>query len=255
MKQVKIGNLQFSKVMCGTNPFYARSHFSEARNAEYRARFGVRRIEQMIRHCISKGVNAVETSASERILRIVQQIRATTETDIHLVGSTRIDKTSGMKSHGEKLSFLIQNGAGICLIHSQYVDRPRRQDTIRGLDRFVDRIHEAGLLAGISTHEVDTVELCEKKNYGIDVYMFPLNPLSFAHEKYTGNETVQQRIDIVLGVPKPFILIKALAAGRIPPADGLQFVAENSKPNDLLSIGFGAEEEIDECIQFVEKYF
>ena len=255
MKQVKIGNLQFSKVICGTNPFYARSHFSDARNAEYRARFGVRRIDQMIRHCLNKGVNAVESSANERILRIVQQIRATTDTDLHLVGSTRIDKTSEMVSHDEKLSFLIQNRADICLIHAQYVDRPRKQDSIAGLDRFVDRIHEAGLLAGISTHRADTVELCEKKDYGIDVYLFPLNLADLAYKEYKGNETVQQRIDIVLGVPKPFILMKTLGAGRIPPDEGLQFVAENSKPNDLVSIGFGTEEEIDECIQIVEKYF
>jgi hypothetical protein len=184
---------------------------------------------------------------------IVQKLRETK--DLHFVGSTRIDQTSEMKSHNVKLAYLIQNRATICVIHSQYVDRPRKQDTIGGLQRFVDMIHEAGLLAGISTHSVDTIELCEKKNYGIDVYMFPLNPLSFAHEHYTGNETVRERIDIVLGVSKPFILMKMLGAGRIPPEEGLPFVAENSKPNDVLSIGFGTEEEIDECIQIVEKHF
>ena len=37
MKRVNIGDLAFSKVICGTNPFYGHSHFSEARNAEYLA--------------------------------------------------------------------------------------------------------------------------------------------------------------------------------------------------------------------------
>ena len=39
MKHVTIGGIQFSKVICGTNPFYARSHFSAAKDAEFRARF------------------------------------------------------------------------------------------------------------------------------------------------------------------------------------------------------------------------
>ncbi len=35
MKYVEIGNVRFSKVICGTNPFLGRSHFSAARDAEY----------------------------------------------------------------------------------------------------------------------------------------------------------------------------------------------------------------------------
>jgi hypothetical protein len=62
-------------------------------------------------------------------------------------------------------------------------------------------------------------------------------------------------VNLVRGVDKPFILIKALAAGRIPPDEGLHFIAENSKPNDLVSLGFGNEGEITESIRFIEKYF
>ena len=111
------------------------------------------------------------------------------------------------------------------------------------------------MLAGISTHRIDTVELCEKMDLGIDVYMFPLNLSGFVYEQYDGDETPQQRADLVRSVQKPFILIKALGAGRIPPAEGLQFVAENMKPIDLVSIGFGTEEEIDETVEEIEKHF
>ena len=68
-------------------------------------------------------------------------------------------------------------------------------------------------------------------------------------------EDVQERINIVRNTPKPFILIKALGAGRIPPDEGFQFVAENAKPNDLLSIGFGMEDEVSEAVELVEKLF
>ena len=153
------------------------------------------------------------------------------------------------------MAFLIENQAEVCGIHAQYVDRPRKGDTIGGFNRLIDKIHDAGLLAGISTHRVDTVELCERQGYGVDTYLFPLNLSGFVYPGYEGTDTVQERIDIVRNTPKPFILIKTLGAGRIPPSEGLQFIAEHAKPNDLVSIGFGTEDEVTESVEIAERLF
>jgi len=255
MKKIVIGNQSFSKVLCGTNPFYGHSHFSVARNAEYLARFDDQGIERTIRECIRRGVNTVESSANRRIVSILSTLRDGSPQPIHLVGTTRIDETSDMKSHQQKLSFLIENRAAICVVHSQYVDRSREAGSIEGLAPLIEKIHEAGLLAGVSTHRVRTIELCETQRYGIDTYMFPLNMSGFAYHGYDGNESVQERVDVVRGVSKPFILIKALGAGRIPPKEGLQFLAENAKPNDLISLGLASEQEIDESLGLIEAMF
>jgi hypothetical protein len=255
MKQVAIGNVVFSKVLCGTNAFYGHSHFSEARNAEYRNRFDDAAIERVIRRCLSLGINTVESCANERIASLLSWLRGNHPEPIHFVGSTRIDETSDIKSHQEKLSFLIEYRAEICVIHAQYVDRPRKGDAIEGLAPLIEKIHEAGLLAAISTHRVQTVELCEKLGYGIDTYLFPLNLSGFVYPGYEGTESVRERIDLVRHTAKPFILIKTLGAGRIPPDEGLHFLAENAKPNDLISVGFGTEDEVSETVAIVEKLF
>jgi len=255
MKQVTIGDLNFSKVICGANPFYGHSHFSEARNVEYRRRFDDETIERTIRRCIGLGINTVESSANERIISILSRLRDKNSEPVQFVGSTRIDETSDIKSHQQKLSLLIEGRAEVCVIHAQYVDRPRKGDSIGGLARLVDKIHAAGLLAGISTHQVATVELCEQQGYGIDTYLFPLNLCGFVYPGYKGTETVQERVDVVRCTPKPFVLIKTLGAGRIPPDEGLQFIGENAKPEDLVSIGFGTEDEVSEAVELVEKLF
>jgi hypothetical protein len=255
MKEVAICNIVFSKIICGTNPFYGHSHFSAARNAEYLGRFDDETIERTIRRCISLGINAVESCANERIVSILSRLRDKNPEPIHLVGSTRIDETSDMKSHQQKLAFLIENRAEVCVVHAQFVDRPRKGDSIRGLPQLIEKIHDAGLLVGISTHRVETVELCERQGYGIDTYLFPLNSSGFVYPGYEGTESVQDRINVIQNIPKPFILIKILGAGRIPPDEGLQFIAENAKPNDLISIGFGTEDEVSETLELVEKFF
>jgi len=255
MKHVTIGSRSFSKVLCGANAFWGHSHFSEARSAEYLRYFNDETIERTIRHSITLGVNAVESCANERIVSILSRVRKGNLAPIHFVGSTRIDETSELKSHQQKLSFLIQNRTDICVVHAQYVDRPNKGDSIGGLEEMIDKIHAAGLLAGISTHQVATIELCENRNYGIDTYLFPLNVSGFVYPGYKGRETVQERVNIVRAVAKPFILIKALAAGRIPPSEGLPFIAENAKANDLISLGFGTEDEASESLKLVEALF
>ena len=228
---------------------------SDARDAEYLGRFDDEMIERTIRRCVSLGVNTVESCGNERIIAILSRLREGNPDPIHFVGSTRIDETSDIRSHQQKLTFLIENRAEVCVIHAQYVDRPREEDRIGGLQRLIDKIHDAGLLAGISTHRVDTIELCERQGYGVDIYLFPLNLSGFVYPGYKGTETVQERVDVVQNTPKPFVLIKTLGAGRIPPSEGLPFIAQNAKSTDLISIGFGTEDEVTEYVELAEKLF
>ena len=158
-----------------------------------------------------------------------------------------------MKSHQVKLKYLIDNGADICIIHSQYVDRPNSGDEIKGLQSMIDKIHKAGLLAGISTHKNSTIELCEKK-YDLDVYLYPMNMLGFVYPEYEGKETVRERLELIKDTDKQFIIMKTLAAGRISPLVGLKFVLDNIKENDIISLGLGSIEEAKESIEIVDKY-
>ena len=254
MQKIAIGGAFFSKVVCGTNAFYGRSHFSEARDIEYSTRCDDTYVKRVLAKCMEFGVNAIESSANERILQIMSDLRAHDQTPLKFIGSTRVDQTSLMKSHQEKFRFLIENKADICVIHSQFVDRPRKAAEIRGLERFVQKIHAAGLIAGISTHRISTVELCENQGYGIDVYLFPLNMTGFVYPGYDGRDTIAERIRIIQDTPKPFILMKTLGAGRIPPIEGLQFVLENCKPSDIITLGLGSIEEAEESLDFVREY-
>lgn len=251
MKKVKIGNKEYSKIITGTNAFYGHSHFSIAKDMEYKKKFTDDYIKSILEYCISKGINSIETPANERILNIIEDIRK--ESEINLIGTTRIDETSVMKSHQVKLKYLISNKAEICIIHSQFVDRPGSADEIKGLQPMLDEIHSAGLLAGISTHRNSTVELCEKK-YDVDVYLYPVNMIGFVYPGYDGKETVRERINLIKNTGKQFIIMKTLAAGRIPPKEGLEFALDAIKDNDIITLGIGSLEEAEESIDIVTSY-
>ena len=254
MEYVSIHGKSFSKVVCGTNAIYGRSHFSVARNREYRRRCTDDYIKALFRKCRQFGVNAIESSANERIHNILTELNPEFERLFHFIGSTRIDDTSPMKRHQEKLQYLLDQTADICLIHSQFVDRPRTNDEIDGLPAFVDQIHEAGLIAGISTHQNATVELCEDRGYDIDVYLFPLNLRSYVYSGYQGTESVEERVSLIQSVQKPFIIMKPLGGGQIPPKEGLKFVLYNIKPTDIVTLGLSSIEEAEESLSLATEY-
>jgi hypothetical protein len=254
VEYVSIHGKSFSKVVCGTNAIYGRSHFSEARNMEYRSRCTDDYIKVLFKKCREFGINAVESSANERIHKILSELNAESERPFQFIGSTRIDDTSQMKRHHEKLRYLIDHAADICIIHSQFVDRPRTKDEITGLQTLVDKIHDAGFIAGISTHQNSTVELCEARAYGIDTYLFPLNLRSYVYSGYNGTESVEERVALIQSVQKPFIIMKPLGGGQIPPKEGLKFVFDNVKPTDIITLGLSSIEEAEESLTLVTEY-
>ena len=82
---ITIGGLQFSKVICGTNAFYGRSHFSLARDAEYKEHYDDKTIEKAVESCMKWGINTIETSANERIEKIITLLRNKHQCTLHCI--------------------------------------------------------------------------------------------------------------------------------------------------------------------------
>ena len=108
MKYININNIKFSKIICGTNSIYGRSHFSEARDIEYKTRFNDQSILSILRHCYQNGINTIESSANEKIASMISTIKKETQDNLNFIGTTRIDETSLMKSHNKKLEYLLE---------------------------------------------------------------------------------------------------------------------------------------------------
>jgi hypothetical protein len=68
--------------VCGTNAFYARSHFSEARTLEYKHRFTDKYLKQALVTCLNHGVDAVESSVNERITRLIHEITSSIDSTV-----------------------------------------------------------------------------------------------------------------------------------------------------------------------------
>jgi hypothetical protein len=71
---------------------------------------------------------------------------------------------------------------------------------------------------------------------------------------YEGTDSVTDRVRVVQNTPKPFILMKTLAAGRIAPSEGLQFALDNAKPGDMVTLGLSSVQEAEESLSLAQAW-
>ncbi|MBT4822427.1 MAG: hypothetical protein HON70_42355 [Lentisphaerae bacterium] len=254
MEYVRIGNCDVSRIVCGTNPILGRSDLSKARMEHYRSHFTDKNVVDLICKCAEYGINTIETSVSDRMFGISDCVERRIGAKMRMITSTRIDCSSDVKSHTLKCRMGIDRKSEAILVHDQQASQKPRNGEIPGLNRLLDMIHEAGIVAGISCHDARVVEFCEKHHPSIDVYLFPLNKNNHIYRGHCNSDSVEDRIDLINGIDKTFIIMKTLGAGRIPPDEALPFVLENIKDGDILTIGFGDPLEEEEAMEVYDDF-
>jgi hypothetical protein len=138
--------------------------------------------------------------------------------------------------------------------HGWATDMLWREGKIDMIKSFIDRVHDLGCAAGISTHNPVILRALEEKGWANDFYMASLHYLSRRPEEWQkeiGTQPVGElyvsadpprMCTAVRQVKKPCLVYKVLAAGRKCGSpkevrDALEFAFMNVKPSDGLIVG------------------
>jgi len=236
-----IAGRQVSRLVCGSNTFLGFSHFSAARDAWLKQHFDTRRIVDVLAAASEMGVNGLVGPADERLHLALEQHRRETKRDIAWIATTY--GHTEIEAQERELRLLAGWGAPICLIHASYTDThlftARRR--IEGMERLLGRARELGMAPGVSTHRPETLPTCDAAGYDVECYILPLNAAGFLCSVET-NWVAK----IIRETPQPVVCIKPLAAGRLMPFEGLNFVYHAIKPADTVAIGLLGPEEARE---------
>jgi len=147
-------------------------------------------------------------------------------------------------------------GAQICLPHGAetdvLLDRMNQRLTPR-LAENLRYVREVGMIPGLSTHTPQTILCADNMEEDlVDTYLQPYNAAGFLCEVET--DWVQH---IITHAKNPVICIKPLAAGRLMPPTGLNFVWNTIRDCDMVCLGimskYEAEESIDLSLAILEK--
>ena len=240
----RIGGIEISRLVIGSNPFGGFSHISAARDKWLRKYFTVERICEVLEACTARGLNAFVSGAVPKFHEAMKMQEDKTGRKIHWFCTPGGGGEAGATIEQE-IDWASKHDVDFIMPHPCWTDlhiHPEENE-ITGFDDIIKQVRDLGMIPGVSTHRSETVVICDTRPYDVEVYIQIFNVAGFLMPVETDWMT-----RVVQNAEKPVLCIKPLAAGRVLPPTGLKWTFDNCKPVDVVACGFMSVEEADEDI-------
>jgi hypothetical protein len=100
------------------------------------------------------------------------------------------------------------------------------------------------MIPGLSTHAPETIVYADETGLDVETYISIYNSMGFL---------MQVEVDWVANVireaKKPVMTIKPMAAGQLRPFQGLNFVWNTIRDQDMVTVGTMSPREAQECVE------
>lgn len=262
---VQIGNKRFSRLIVGGNPIGGYAHNTKRVSELMLQYFTVERTTELLLDCEKKGITTWQSSYSEKVRDALAAARER-GSKIQFICLTSVKQLDILKD------VLAMKPIAICH-HGNVTDDLIRSGQQEVVHDYVKRIHDHGILAGVSTHSPDHVARMEDLGWENDLYMTCFYYLSRTREevrKIVGGDILGElylesdpprMTQRIRQVRKPCLGFKILAAGRLctTPASidhAFAFAYKNVKPSDALIVGMWpvVSDEVTQDVALARKY-
>lgn len=244
----RIGDVDVTRLICGSNPFLGYSYRSPAHDAWQRRTMTIDRIAQLLEKCLECGVNAMAGNFDDD--HTLHEARQVCEKRVGQAPHWIAYTNGGPPRQLETIDKLADQGAFAIYIQGGTVDSCFKYNYVGGLDLdagdtldevvpWLQHIRDRGCVPGIGTHRAQVIRIAEDRGYDTDFYMTSLNYLKVYCDYVSAVRIINQ-------VDKPFIAIKTLGgSAKIPPEEGLTCTLTAIKKTDAVAMGVENEESIE----------
>ena len=244
LPQIAFGKYRLSRLVCGANPFNGGSHLSTFVNHEMRSYYTPEQILKTLRRCQEVGINCWQ--AGVRNCELYRRF-------IDAGGQMHF---LALESKPENIEQLVQAGTIGIAHHGEVTDTLYKSGRIDKVADFLKRVHDAGLMAGVSTHMPAVVDTIESKGWQVDYYMtcvYQRHRTKEELEKLLGQAPIPvgevylsqdppRMFQAIRQTKRPCLAFKILAAGRL--SERKEWVEQafretfrSIKPNDGVIVG------------------
>jgi len=259
---VPLGPSRVTRLIVGGNPIYGYSHFNRLFDQHMLEYFTDERVVQLLLDCEKAGINTWQSSFHEGFKRHHPAMRAAgcKIQWICLAAPWDVDP-SAPRTPENVLAGMLKCADTVARYqpvaishHGAATDFLWRAGRIDDVKTFLNKVHDLGIPAGVSTHNPAILEAIEAKGWSTDFYMAGLYYLTrrpVELEKEIGVVPVGETYlptdpprmcKVVRQVRKPCLVYKLLAAGRkCHSAQEVRqcfaFAFSNIKPTDAAIVG------------------
>jgi hypothetical protein len=257
LESVRIGSLDISRFILGSNPISGFSHQSAEMDSRMRHYFTAAHIKQLFAKAESLGITTVIARADHHIMRIFMEYW---DEGGKLQWVAQTCPEIGTIERGVQNA--INGGAKACYIHGGLMDHLFAQDNLDEVPPAIDMIRAAGLPAGIAGHNPEIFHWAERE-LNVDFYMCsyynPASRVDSAEHQAGGREWFLDKdrdimVGVIAGLSRPAIHYKVMAAGRNDSAEALGFVRNHLRPTDAVCVGIYDEKDPDMLRRSIELF-
>lgn len=214
---MRIGDLEVSRLIVGTNPFTGKSHLTPETDADMRTHFTEERIFSMLRECEEVGINAVQSRGSMPIMGVLEKYRALGGRLLWLAQTSK-----DLSTFDDELDEMMKYAPSALCIHGELSDALYLSEQLDLLPVLLDKLRRKSLPVGICSHFPEVLAYAEEQNLRPDYYMASVYNLfqpDRSRDKNPEGERfedsdVPRAYEIIRSLSAPTVALKILGAGR-----------------------------------------
>lgn len=247
-----VGGVSLSRMIIGTNWMLGWSHRSESADSLIKRRFSeVEAFRPVLDTFTACGVDTIMApfQSAPMLVDAIRMSEDATGLRLILVDTPIINVDDNEAARREARDVIRKSrelGAAFCLIHhasaEQLVNKNRHE--ITRLSDYTDMIRQEGLIPGLSAHMPELITYSDDNGYDVETYIQIYNSQGFLMQVEV--ETVAR---IINNAKKPVMTIKPMAAGRVTPYVGMNFVWNTIRDCDMVTVGCTHADEAAEDIE------
>lgn len=238
----KIGKLYVSRMLLGGNLL---THYTHSRDLRYVYKLAEHyntdeKIWETLAAAEANGINTVSMHNPPHPMEVLRRYRKERGGKIQWIicPTARIEKD--LSKYRQEVESLIKDGCEAIYLWGVFGDALVAEGDIDLMNKAVELPKEYGVPSGVGGHSLDVVKACEEHGIKADFYIktfhhhnYPTGPkpeqLKAPYSEFPGYwcKNPQETMEYMQSVTKPWIAYKVMAAGAIPPQDGIQWAFQN----------------------------
>jgi hypothetical protein len=244
----KLGKHQISRLVIGSNPI---NGFAHSRDLSYvgplfRAYNTEKKVFETLNMAEQAGINCIGSGFAS--LALLQKYKKETGSKIIVIGQVGLNRNT--TNIYEQFDQAIAFGVDIIQLHGEWCDRLVVDKRFDDIGKLLDYVRKQGMVAGMGAHMIDSQIACAEKGIIPDYYMVTMHHTNYwsAHpaENRVAYESIgakqpdhnkwhdncfcpfpEKTVEFVNKTTIPVMGFKTMAAGAIPPKDGIRWAFEN----------------------------
>ena len=247
-----VAGVSLSRMIIGTNWMLGWSHRSPAADRQIKNRFpDGKSAYPMLKTFLDNGVDTMMGMLQqEKVMQeAVCYAEEMTGKKMIIIDTPIINVDDNPTARAEARAVIRrskEHGATFCFLHHSSAEQlvNKNKHEITRLSDYTQMIREEGMIPGLSAHMPELILYSDENEYDVETYIQLYNCMGFLMQV-----EVETIASIINHAKKPVMTIKPMAAGRVTPYVGLNFVWNTIRSQDMVTVGCTNADEAAEDIE------